>query len=311
MVCLSAIWFGTLPGLFATAFTLIGIKLKLFESPLSAPRFDELRFFLFMPAGLLISFLGGRLRQSLHSAVESQGKAETSLRLLEEEKKTRDIIIAGLSHDLRNPIAAARISNEYVLKSTALTKSQRTSLERSIGSLTRADHLIQNILDTARVRAGYGIALHFSEFDVIDLMRSIVHEISILYSRNIEFMVEESSIIGRWDRQAIYRCVENLVTNAIKYGEKASPLSVKILKKDEGTIEISVHNFGSIISETDQKSLFDPYKRVSGTEDSGTAGWGLGLATTKLLIDAHHGSVYVASAKSLGTTFTLSLPLRP
>jgi PAS domain S-box-containing protein len=112
---------------------------------------------------------------------------------------------------------------------------------------------------------------------------------------------------GNWDAEALRRVAENLVVNAVKYGDAEQKVTISL--HAEGPVaQFSVHNFGNPLSEAERKRVFQQFGRTRSAEESGKAGWGLGLTLVKGIAEAHGGTVEVAS-DTRGTTFTVSLPL--
>jgi signal transduction histidine kinase len=102
--------------------------------------------------------------------------------------------------------------------------------------------------------------------------------------------------------------IENLLANAIKYGSKSDPVTLE-LKHDDNTVKISVRNFGNPISNEDQKTIFDPFYRISNPQSTSLEGWGIGLTLVRGLARAHGGDISVTSSLESGTCFTISLPI--
>jgi signal transduction histidine kinase len=103
------------------------------------------------------------------------------------------------------------------------------------------------------------------------------------------------------------RVIENLCTNAVKYGLADTPITIT-LKAEAERVQLSVHNYGPVIPKEQQSRLFEAFQRAPSAEQSGKRGWGLGLTLVRGITEAHGGSVEVASSEKEGTTFTVSLP---
>jgi signal transduction histidine kinase len=104
------------------------------------------------------------------------------------------------------------------------------------------------------------------------------------------------------------RVIENLISNAAKYGSPTGPITLT-LEKRASEIDISVHNVGNPLPREELLQLFDPFHRSSTADASPHVGWGLGLTLVRGVAEAHGGRVHVESTPEAGTTFTLSLPL--
>ena len=99
-----------------------------------------------------------------------------------------------------------------------------------------------------------------------------------------------------------------LVNNAFKYGSAETQVTIRAsVRGNEATL--SVKNEGNPLSEEEQRTLFDPYRRSKSAEEGDQIGWGLGLTLVRGMMEAHGGSVRVTSSLADGTVFTLTLPL--
>jgi len=120
-------------------------------------------------------------------------------------------------------------------------------------------------------------------------------------------LVGSPVVIGCWDPLYLRRMLENLCSNAAKYGTPGEPVTVTV--DDLGTLAmIQVHNEGDPIPPEEQKNLFRLFHRSSAAQKSGNIGWGIGLTLVKGVAESHQGSVEVRSAAGQGTTFIVRLP---
>lgn len=101
-----------------------------------------------------------------------------------------------------------------------------------------------------------------------------------------------------------YRCVANLLDNAIKYSNEDTPINVCVKEKDNAVI-LSVEDFGMGISKKDQENIWQPYYSIN----SGKSIHGLGLSLINNVVDLCGGMVWVNSSQNKGSTFYLSLPI--
>jgi PAS domain S-box-containing protein len=220
------------------------------------------------------------------------------------ENELRETFVATLSHDLRNPLAAAKASAQIILKNPNAVERHLSLAAKIIEHVNRSDKMINNLLDVKKINAGQKIKLIKEECNLMELVNEVVHEITIVHGRKINIR-GNPNVSGYWDHEAIRRILENLLTNAVKYGEQMTPIDVIFLEEDD-RIQIKVHNFGKVIELPDQMLLFNKFHQLK-THDK-TKGWGLGLTVVKGLVDAHHGVIQVESSPRAGTTFTVDLP---
>jgi hypothetical protein len=171
------------------------------------------------------------------------------------------------------------------------------------------DSMIQSLLDAASIRAEKIISLDFKTCDLSVEVTRMIEQISLMQSNRIQFSADKS-LYGDWGINGIRRMVVNLVTNAIKYSTRDTPIIINLQRRDDQAV-LSVHNESrEMIPVDDQEKLFQAFERTQETENSAIKGWGLGLASVKAIAKAHGGTVTFQSDKIVGTTFTLKLPIR-
>jgi len=233
-----------------------------------------------------------------HSIEEA---ARDSISGFSEADKEKNIgFIASLSHDLRNPLHIANASAQLIQLKTddpgIVNLARRVC--RKIGE---ADAMIQTLLDAAVLHGRMRLKLHVVSFDIMSLVEEVCADIPLLGQR-IEVYGEK--IDGHWCRASLKRMLENLLSNAQKYGEASKAITVCVRREDD-LMMLSVHNEGTPIPPADMVRLFKAYERI---EDTAVRGWGLGLPYVQNVAESHGGTVAVDSAAQRGTTFTVSIP---
>lgn len=207
-----------------------------------------------------------------------------------------------LAHDLRNPLTTVKASAQMLAKQLT-EQGHLEKVSRIIQGADRIDEMIQQLLDESRIKANEKLNVEFKEFDLDWLVRDIAYELNI--SSNGRFKVQSSGkCIGSWNVNYLRRLIENLASNAIKYGEEDSPITISV-SQDENTAFIKLHNFGNPIPKEQQSTLFQKFKRLSSAERK--IGWGIGLSVVKSMVEAHMGTIEVESQEGKGTTFIITL----
>jgi len=112
---------------------------------------------------------------------------------------------------------------------------------------------------------------------------------------------------GNWGSDGLRRAVENLIGNAVKYGDRLAPVTI-LVKRVGSMAEISVSNVGNPIDPNELPRLFDQYRRSRTAHEGSQTGWGLGLTLVKGVVDAHRGKIRVESSPRAGTCFTMEIP---
>ena len=100
----------------------------------------------------------------------------------------------------------------------------------------------------------------------------------------------------------------NLLSNAVKYGSADTPIAVELARRDERFVSCAVVNEGRGIDAADLPNLFERFFRARNARDGGVAGMGLGLYITRGLVEAHGGTIEVASEPGRTTTFRFTVP---
>lgn len=207
-----------------------------------------------------------------------------------------------LVHDLRNPLTTVKISAQLLCRQLN-DREHLEKVERILQGTQRIDKMVQELLDASLAKATRK-KLEFSECNLSWLVRDIAFELNISSTNRIQVEASENCF-GFGNANSIRRMIENLATNAIKYGSENTPITFGISQSDEW-IFLKVHNFGHPIFKEEQPLLFEKFNR--GSTAVKQAGWGIGLNVVKDIVDAHHGTIKIDSDEINGTTFTVTIP---
>lgn len=227
------------------------------------------------------------------NSIEEKEAASGNSAEEEESPEIREEFIGILGHDLRNPLATARMSAEILLK-----VSDKEIITRHAGMIKstsyRMEGMIENLLDFARSRMGNGIHLK-KEADIEALdktLQQIIREIRIISPQRVietEIKLEEPFPC---DLSRIGQLFSNLLGNADKHGTSELPIKVRAHSR-AGEFRLAVTNSGERIPEELQKNLFKPY--YQSPEGSSRRGLGLGLYIASEIAKAHNGIIKVSS----------------
>jgi signal transduction histidine kinase len=216
-------------------------------------------------------------------------------------KELSEAFITSLSHDLRNPLHVANVSAQLIQISS--TDAHAGELARRIGEKIReADAMIETLLDAALLKGRMRLKLHLAHFDIMEVVEEVCADLPIIGQ---PVRIKGQALTGCWCRVSMKRVLENLASNALKYGDHSQPVTVRVSRVDDRML-LSVHNEGKPIPKPDIPRLFHTFQRI---EDVDVKGWGLGLPFVQNAIESHGGSVVVDSAEGRGTTFTLTVPI--
>lgn len=215
----------------------------------------------------------------------------------------REKLIATLAHDIRNPMAAANLGLNSMQYGNG--EAQFNKIKKIAGrNLRRSIKLVEDLLDTVTVKAGEGMSLEFSSCNFDEEIKLVFEEASQSYSREFELVCEENGITGVFDPTAVRRVVENLITNAVKYGAPESPITVSVENELKRVI-LKVHNLGNSIGHQDRKDIFNFLSHSEKDTHGELKSWGIGLSFVKMAAEAHGGHVDLESDDEKGTTFSV------
>lgn len=228
----------------------------------------------------------------------------TDRKKLEED---REMFVATLTHDLRNPLGAVRAHAELLLRYLDQIQDRQDSLLRIVSNNQRADQMIQDLLDVTRIRAGERLNLERRECDLQRELQESIDEFTMRYGDRFRF-VASGDFRGTWACHGIRRAMENLVENAVKYGGTGTPITVSLSRERE-VLYLSVKNEGNLIPPEEQKGILAPFRRAKQVEGSKTKGWGLGLTVVRSVVEELGGSLQLQSTESTGTIFKIQVPI--
>lgn len=233
-------------------------------------------------------------------------QSRKDLEELQMERDLREQFVATLTHDLRTPMTAAKISAQLILKQSDASEEVQNLASRVKGNLDRMEHMIRDLLDANLIRAGEKLPLQVQSCDLRAIIDRTLDNLASTHGDRF-ILHSPLKVTGSWDCDAVERVIENLAGNALKYGAPYRPITVTISDTPQ-KVELSVHNEGNPLSEVEQAELFMPYRRTASAQMSRQRGWGLGLTLVRGTVEAHGGVVSVESSEGTGTIFTVVLP---
>lgn len=217
-------------------------------------------------------------------------------------ERMRERLAAALSHDMRNPLSLILTATQLISRSPDPGVARRMATKIEIGA-QRMQHMLAQLLDVLTLERAPQLPLELSSFDIRDLAESTAQQFNVGGEQKIT--VDAVSISGHWCRSSLYRALENLITNAIKYGD-GGQVRIKAATI-RGRLMLSVHNSGNPLAEEQRERIFE-YLRREG-EGAAVDGWGIGLSYVRGVAEGHGGSASVDSSAATGTTFIIDIPV--
>jgi two-component system, OmpR family, sensor kinase len=217
---------------------------------------------------------------------------------------------ADASHELKTPLAVMRADIERAMSPSAPRGERMVAMEEALQETTRMANLVESLLTLARADEGR-YDLHREPVALEPLVREVFETATILgEAAGIAVTMPEVtpvSVLGEHAR--LRQLFLNLTTNAIKYTPRGGSVNLSLTCHDR-TASFSVRDSGLGISAADLPHIFERFYRAdrarSRTPERG--GFGLGLAISQWIAEAHGGAISVRSRLGRGSTFTVTLP---
>lgn len=216
--------------------------------------------------------------------------------------------LAGMSHEFRTPLNAIKGFSQFILMMKAEMPRERMMeyMEDIEKSALDLEETTNSVLDLSKIDAGT-FDLYEKTVDLVKIVKDVNKQFEIGHGGERVTLKLPEALPVYCDPTAIKRCVQNLVSNALKFSAEDTEVVVRVAKSSDG-LKISVTDSGSGIPAGDLETVWQVYSRSSYTRHSDKQGSGLGLPIIKALIEAHGGEAHLESQIDVGTSVTLTLP---
>ncbi|HEY3058336.1 MAG TPA: HAMP domain-containing sensor histidine kinase [Chloroflexota bacterium] len=226
---------------------------------------------------------------------------------LEEAIQLRDAMLTGVTHDLRTPLTVIKVQTQLARRRPDAGPFDATlaQIERAA---TRMSGWIDELLEASKVQSLDEMQLDLQPTDLTELARQAVAAHQQTTNRHLlKLEGEPGPVIGGWDGARLARVLDNLLGNAVKFSPQGGRIGVRIHVAD-GRAVLVVYDEGIGIATDDFERIFDPFQRGSNVEGR-ISGTGIGLTSTRRIVERHRGRIEVSSIPGRGSAFTVYLPL--
>jgi signal transduction histidine kinase/CHASE3 domain sensor protein/ActR/RegA family two-component response regulator len=248
--------------------------------------------------------LAGRAATAIDNAILFQEAQEAN--------RVKDEFLATLSHELRTPMTAI-IGWTHLLRSGALQHGEEGKALETIERNARAQNqIIEEILDVSRIVTGK-IRLNPEATDLAPIIVSAVDSVQPAVEAkgiSVELQKETTESTISADADRMHQVLWNLLSNAIKFTPRNGRIVVRLSRRDDAKLELSIADTGEGISSEFLPYVFDRFRQADGSTTRHHGGLGVGLSIARYLVELHGGTIRAESpGPGRGSTFTISLPL--
>jgi signal transduction histidine kinase len=218
----------------------------------------------------------------------------------------KDRFLATLSHELRTPLTPILLWANAILEEESSTPSLKEGLEMIRRNVELEVHLIDDLLDVARITGGK-VQLHLQLSDAVSLFRDALEMVKAESMRKhlvvrVDLNATNHRVIV--DRARLEQVFWNVLKNAQKFTPEGGTISIRSFNEGQEKLVFEVTDSGKGIEPELLPNIFEPFEQGAAPAE----GLGLGLAISKAIIEMHGGRIYAASkGKGTGATFTIEL----
>jgi heavy metal sensor kinase len=215
---------------------------------------------------------------------------------------------ADAAHELRTPLAVIITEAQSTLAHERSTSEYRETVEGCLETAQQMRHLTQALLELARFDA-HQEPLGLQPFDLAEQTRTCVELVRPLANqRGLQIKCNLQPAIVPGDSRRLGEVATNLLSNAVQFNKEQGEIRVETGLQD-GFAILTVGDTGQGITAEDLPHIFERFYRADKSRSRSSGHSGLGLAICKAIVDAHGGTIEVSSQPTVGTTFTVRLPL--
>lgn len=233
------------------------------------------------------------------------------LHLAQETDRAKSAFLSTVSHELRTPLTSIKGALGLIQAGAFDKNPEKLHPMSAIAyrNTERLHHLIDEILDIGQMEAGE-MKFETSPLNLSGLIEeSLEANESYGKQHSVKFICSgtEKPLFVNGDPHRLIQVMANLLSNAVKFSAGSENVNV-FLTRYEGSLRVSVKDYGCGIPESARATLFNKFTQVDSSNQRRRGGSGLGLSVVKMIIDAHHGHVNFISEVDKGSTFYFDLP---
>jgi PAS domain S-box-containing protein len=229
----------------------------------------------------------------------------------EEASRAKSEFIANISHELRTPLQSIIGFSELGMVRGRAHERLATMFGDIHASGQRMLKLVNDLLDVSKIESTIG-TIHLERADLRGLAREVVHELEPQLMKRglaVDLDLPDHPVLAKVDPMRMQQVLRNVLANAVKFSPSGVRIRLRADYNTQGEPEMSVHDRGPGIPESELESIFEAFVQSTRTKD-GSGGTGLGLAITRKIVQAHGGRIHAENAPEGGAVFHIVLPAR-
>ena len=257
-------------------------------------------------------------RKAASDTQELNAKLQVAVEKAESANRAKSTFLSNMSHDIRTPMNAIIGFTTLALSNIDDTDRVKDYLGKTLASSNHLLSLINDVLDMSRIESG---KIHLEEVEVN--LSDVLHDLKTIvsgqiYAKQLELYMDAMDVTDEdvyCDKTRLNQILLNLLSNAIKFTPAGGTVSVRVRQlagkvRGCGQYEFRIKDNGIGMSQEFAQKIFEPFERERTSTVSGIQGTGLGMATTKNIVDMMGGTIEVQTAQGKGTEFTVCVPMR-
>ena len=246
-----------------------------------------------------------RVLERTHELSQLNVALEDAKQFAESANESKSRFLAAVSHDLMQPLNAARLFSAALAHQESLTTETRNLVKNLDSSLRSAEDLISDLLDISRLEGGR-ISYSIQAFALKPWIEALGEEFKVLANQHqIDFRLKAMEVTVSSDPRLLRRVVQNFLTNAFRYANGRVLLGVRVSKE---TVRIEVWDQGQGIPADKLEFIFEEFKRLDSHQTREEKGLGLGLAIADGLARVLGHTIDVRSTQGKGSVFSITIP---
>lgn len=246
-------------------------------------------------------------REELRARARSMLRIKHQYDELEATLKLREELSNMIVHDMSSPIVSVLL-HTTLLNEKITDKALTPHLDKIKMAADRLDSFVNDILMLAKMEQSK-LALHTADIVLNDLLKEAEAHFSIIaQSKNIDLLIDcpTTPLYVNVDCNLFYRVIANLLANALQYSPNNTNVKVLVSMTKQERVRIEVIDEGAGIPYEYRERVFDKFEVVN-LKNKGIAQIGLGLTFCKMVVEAHHGRIFVEENLPTGSKFIVEL----